>query len=181
MWGFCTYEMQQLSIVHREQLYLTHEEVWIVERSSAVEMCCQREWILGFLPSSLSAGCCSTQMLQLSLAVHPYPPPLSAALTSSKTQVSGRPAELWLPLVERLSHDNRLTLNRTCWGWWGKACLCGCLSRSSRCAHHSLLCRCQCCRLFYDCLQECTMTLYNSAITALKYSTISGCIASEHQ
>lgn len=69
----------------------------------------QKEMNFVFLPSPFSAGCCSTQMLQLCL--DRFSPSLSlflsrtlvffshsASLTSSKARVSGRPPDFLLPL-----------------------------------------------------------------------------------
>lgn len=138
------------------------------------EMCCQREWILGFLPSSPSAGCCSTQMLQLRSAA-PLPPN-----PGSPQRWPRQRHESAVVLQSCDSPMQRGTLMTIDWHWTGhagggrgSACACGCLSRSDRCAHHSRLCRRQYWQFFpLLSLGMCNDPFYlsNWTITLLKYT-----------
>lgn len=114
-------------------------------------MCCEKkESCLEFPSFPHSAGHCSTRTLQLCLDVFFsfflfFPP---ASLTSSKTRVSGHPADFWLP-TQSGSHDNTLmlTLNRT-WEFSSRrgrdrvSGVCAFLSCCGRCVRD---CVCLCC------------------------------------
>lgn len=129
---------------------------------SSVEMSCQRDYILGFIPTSLSVERRSTQMLQLHLAVPPSPPT--------------RPCSLqWWP---RQRHESGVGL-QSCDShvdrhWTGHAggCRGSALHVHAAVFHaladvHIILCYVDVsvADFFYCCLQDCIMTLFTCQLS----------------
>lgn len=170
-----------------------HEEAAIMGRSPFLLKCTAKgESILGFLPSSVFVESCSTEKLQLHLDVS-WPP------TTRPSSLQRWPRQRHESAVGLQSCDSAVqggSLMTIDWHWTGHAggdgasvCACGCLSRSGRCAHHSVLCRRQCSRLIYCCLQECIMTLFICQTEPLhrwnaawsEWFTIPRLLASDHK
>lgn len=129
---------------------------------SSVEMSCQRDYILGFIPTSLSVERRSTQMLQLHLAVPPSPPTRPCSLQCWPRQRH----ESAVGLQNCDSHDDR--------HWTGHAggCRGSALHVHAAVCHaladvHIILCYVDVSVVdfLYCCLQHCIMTLFTCQLS----------------
>lgn len=142
-------------------------------------MRCQREYILGFIPSSFSVQCCTDAPAAFDCSPHPTPyPPRAHALYMTDWPRQRHESAVGLQSYDSTMQGGSLmTIDWHCTGHAGggtaSACAHGCLSCSSRCAHYSVLCRRQCGGLFLllsPGMHNDPFYLSNWAITLLKCS-----------